>query len=131
MLKKSIVVGIFCVLMLVSIPIVSGVQYLYPKEEGPYTILITGTPGSIGYEENLPKILPFLDLEYPEKIVISFFMLPMFFVNGELQPVDFPAQIRLYGFRGFCPPLSVIMFKHLVFGRIRIFGVSDEMIVWN
>jgi hypothetical protein len=130
-LKKSIVVGIFCVLILVSIPIVSGKQHLYPKEEGPYTIFISGTPGSIGHEENLPKVLPFIDLEYPEKIVISFFMLPMFIVNGKLQPVDFPAQIRLYGFKGFCTPFPLIMLKHFLFGRIRIFGIADEMIAWE
>jgi len=130
-LKKSIVVGIFCVFILISIPLVSGKQHLYPKEDGPYIISISGTPGSIVYEENLPKVLPFMDLEYPEKVSISFFMLPIFFVNGKLQPVNFPAQIRLYGFKGFCPPLSAIMLKHFLFGRIRIFGIADEMIDWE
>ena len=44
-LRKSLAVGIICLLMLVSIPMVSGEDIRYSREEGPYNIFIGGYGG--------------------------------------------------------------------------------------
>ena len=42
MKKRVIVIAIFFILMFVVIPVTSGELMIYPKEEGPYTIFISG-----------------------------------------------------------------------------------------
>lgn len=51
MLKKGLIVGILCLLMLVYFPLVTGDFVVYPKEEGPYTVFIGGKPGGGGASE--------------------------------------------------------------------------------
>ena len=141
MMKKCLAVGVICLLMMVAIPMMSGEQvllnlggeeHLYPKEEGPYNILIVGRSGSISNRENFPKILPFLNLKYPESIEINFFNPSLFFVNGKLQKVNFTAKIFLYGYKGYCPTELVFNEKYsrrfLLLGIVVILGQSDEMI---
>jgi hypothetical protein len=127
--RKSLIVGIICLLMLLFTPIVNSVEHLYPKEDGPYNILIIGKPGSISNRENFPKLLPFLNLKHPESIAINFFKPSLFLVNGRLQKVNFTARIDIFGYRGYCPMEFIFNMKYTYYrGPVLLFGQSDEML---
>ena len=66
-LKKGLAVGVICLLVLVTIPMVSGEDILYPREEGPYNVFIRGKCRGMGggtYTFFLHP-LPFWFLVYP------------------------------------------------------------------
>ncbi len=132
-LKKSLAVGIICILMLISLPIINGKRIEYPKEDGPYTVYICGFCrgfGSNAYIDFNSKVWSFWNLTYIQRIGYSFRFLSVFFVNGSLQKIKYPASIDLKGFQGFAPTVWMIYLK-LYMGRCRIVGKCDEIIVWD
>jgi len=100
---KGLAVGIICLLMLVSIPIISGETIRYPREEGPYNVLIFGKCTGMGggtYTFWL-HFSPLWFLFYPLSVDWHFEEGSSFYVNGELQEIVYPAQIDLCGFKGY------------------------------
>lgn len=142
MLKKGMVVSVIFLLMLVSIPLVSGEDILYPKEEGPYTVTAMG-PGNGGGGRlfTLFHLLPLWLLWYPVDVDWHFDSGSVFFVNGEKQDIVYPAQIGLTGFKGYGPTFFMqilkyyaIKFLYLSIGvmptaRTRVVGMCTEILV--
>lgn len=54
----------------------------------------------------------------------------IFIVNGKVQDVDYPVYISLEGFKGYAPALGLWLTKAIIGGRIRIFGVCEEISLW-
>jgi len=136
-LKTGLAVGIFCLLMLLSIPSVIGDFVVYPKEEGPYTIFVGGKTygGSVSDPIFLNTTMgfqfgPFCKYVYPYGPEYNMLNWTIFIVNGEIQKYAFPAQIGLKGLKGFAPAINQLNFKILSGGRLRIFGVCDEIWLW-
>ena len=142
-LKKGFAVGIICLLMLVSIPMVTGEDILYPKEEGPYNVFISGKCTGMG-GRLYPMFLhpsPLWLLVYPLSIEWHFYEDYVFFVNGEKQDIDYRVQIDLTGFKGYGPSFYMLLLKekvgHLFFKltgsittpRARIIGRCAEILV--
>lgn len=141
--KKGLAVGIFFLLMLVSIPIINGEWIEYPKEEGPYNVLISGTClGMAGsFYTLLIHFLPLWLLFYPLHIEWDFEENTTFYVNGEKQDIVYPAQIRLSGFKGYGTSIHMLMLKikvailmdsfpgFLPIPRARVIGQCAEIIV--
>jgi len=133
--RKGLAVGVICLLMLVSIPMVTGERIDYTKEDGPYTVFIGGYGGLFnGSIDIFRHPLPFWYLIYPEHISYYFGRFTIFFVNGEKQEITYPAQINLSGFKGYAPPLTcyimnLVMFRFIP--RTRVFGRCDEIVVWD
>ncbi|UCD14562.1 MAG: hypothetical protein JSW60_03850 [Thermoplasmatales archaeon] len=112
-LRKGLAVGIICLLMLVSIPMVSGEDILYPKEEGPYNVLIIGKcSGMGGGLFTVFRLVPLWFLFYPRSIMWHFQPDSVFFVNGEKQDIVYPAFIWLGGFKGYGTTIHMILLKH-------------------
>jgi len=113
MLKKGMVVGVIFLLLLVSLPIVSSEQILYPKEEGPYKVIIIGPSNGMGggiYTFFL-HFWPLWFLPYPLNVDWHFDPGSVFFVNGEKQNITYPAQIELRGFKGYGPSFYMMVLK--------------------
>jgi len=142
-MKKLLTVGIICLLMLVSIPMVSGKAILYPKEEGPYNVFISGKNTGMGggiYTLFL-HFWPLWFLPYILSISWHFQAGSVFIVNGEEQDIEYPAQIDMSGFKGYDQSdlmfglkhyMSVIIFFLTGFQptpRARIIGQCTEIIV--
>jgi len=141
-LKKGFIIGIICLLMLVSLPMVSGEHILYPKEEGPYTVTAMGpSNGGGGRLFTLFHLLPLWLLWYPLDIDWHFDPGSVFFVNGEKQDIVYPAHIGLYGFKGYGPTFYMMILKdfaikflYLLTGvmptaQARVVGLCSEIIV--
>ena len=151
LIRKGLVIGIIILLMLVSIPIVSGELIRYPKEEGPYDVRIIGPCSGIGGD-----ILSYYIHFWPFWFLPNIFFIgwhfesgTVFTVNGEVQDILYPADIDLDGFQGYGQ--SVLMFNLkgiLEFGlglillalgltsfipnqRARIFGRCDSLSVFD
>ena len=142
MLKKGIVVGVIFLLLLVSLPIVSSEQILYPKEEGPYKVIIIGPSNGMGGRlVTLIHILPLWLFLYPLNVEWDFDNGSVFFINGEKQDIAYPAQIGFYGFIGYGQTSYMLMLKgytagyiHYLTGimptlRARVIGLAQEIIV--
>ena len=115
MLKKGLAVGVICLLMLVTVPIVSGEWIRYPKEEGPYTVLIMGnSSGMSGGQSTIFRLIPFWFLFWPRHIGYDFDNDSVFFVNGEKQDILYPAQIDLGGFKGYGQTAYMMILKYRV-----------------
>ena len=113
---KGLVTGIICLLMLVSFPMVTGEDILYPKEEGPYNVLISGKCTGMG-GRLYPMFLhpsPLWLLVYPLSIEWHFYEDYVFFVNGEKQDIDYRVQIDLTGFKGYGPSFYMLLLKEKV-----------------
>ena len=50
----------------------------------------------------------------------------IFFVNGKFQNIEYPVLVWFRGFKGYAPA-TIIWVLSAFFGRIRIFGVCDEI----
>ena len=113
-LKKGLAVGVICLLMLVTIPLVSGEDILYPKEEGPYNVFMSGrcTGMGGGTYTLLLHFWPLWFLIYPLDIKWRFQPDSVFFVNGEKQDIVYPAHIWLGGFKGYGTSIYMIILKH-------------------
>jgi hypothetical protein len=142
MLKKGIIVGVIFLLVLVSVPLVSGEHILYPKEEGPYTVTALGpSNGGGGRFFTLFHLLPLWFLLYPLDVNWDFNPGSVFFVNGEKQEIVYPAQIGLYGFKGYGQTVLMLALKWRAAGfirsltgvlpttRARVIGLCNEIIV--
>ncbi|MFW6121220.1 MAG: hypothetical protein ACOC80_10045 [Petrotogales bacterium] len=112
--RKGLAVGAICLLILVSIPMVSGEDILYPREEGPYNVIISGKCSGMGgglYTSLLHfwplwfLIMPFLHIMW------HFQPGSVFFVNGEKQDIVYPATIWLDGFKGYGQSLHMFVSK--------------------
>jgi len=134
MWKKK--VGVFaCILFLlmVSIPIVNADFITYPKENGPYSVVIrgrhvkAGMGGSIDLDSS--HIGPFWNISYPLGINYDFGKFTTFIVNGTLQNMKDRSshfKIKLLGFKGFAPTLNMMVlaiFTHKNF----VIGICDEI----
>ena len=131
MMKKCLAVGVICLLMLVAIPIVNGEWIEYPKEDGPYTVIICGPIRGFGFNGHVDFYSykwPFWNLNYSQKISYKFRILSVFLVNETLQKIKYPALIELYGFKGFAPTFLMLSSK-LSIGRCRVIGECDEIFV--
>jgi hypothetical protein len=142
--KKGLILGIIFLLMLVSLPIVSSQRILYPKEEGPYTVIIMGpSNGMSGGFFPFFHVLPLWLLFYPLDIGWDFDPDSVFFVNGEKQDIVYPAQIELSGFKGYGHTIYMLMVKGFataylgsVIGfmpspRARVIGLCTEILVYD
>jgi hypothetical protein len=128
--RKGLVVGIICILMMVYIPSINGEKIDYPEEDGPYTVYIGGSISAVGYSEDIDfnsHILPFWYLNNSQCLSYKFRMLSLFYVNGSLQNIKYPAWICLFGFKGFAP--SWWLLKWTTIFRNRIIGICDRIFV--
>jgi hypothetical protein len=145
MLKKSLTLGVICLLMLITIPIFSGEIIEYPKEEGPYTVFIGGKCNGGGIPNPIHfDVAHFItrgNIRYIQVGPLSYFVWPWgpeyhmeeesrFIVNYKLQHVEYPVSIFLYGFKGYAPALGLWFTKTFINGRIRVFGVCEEISLW-
>jgi hypothetical protein len=141
-LRKVLAVVIICLLMLVTVPMVSGELIRYPREEGPYTVLIMGKcSGMGGGQSTIFRLLPVWFLFYPRHIEWDFDEDSVFFVNGEKQDILYPAQIDLIGFKGYGPTIYMGILKHnaaafmafltgfMPYPRARVIGLCAMIIV--
>jgi len=141
--KKVIVVGMIFLLMLMIIPTTTGEDIIeYPKENGPYTVFISGKcydgviPWSINIdwllliEEGYSRVIqvgPFhFYWQYPYGPDYAMEQGSIFIVNGQLQDVEYPVFIELMGFKGFAPAFFLWLLK-MPFGRIRVIGICDAI----
>ena len=115
-IRKGLTVGLICLLMLVSIPMVSGEDILYPREEGPYNVTISGKSEGMGggLYTMLLHFWPLWFKFYPNGINWHFQPDSVFFVNGEKQDIVYPAHIWLYGFKGYGQSFHMLLLKDKV-----------------
>ena len=126
-LKKGFVVIIICFFLLVTIPTVNSEWIRFPKSEGPYNVIVGGSPQSVEGMTYFTQNNPFWNLEFNETIGFSF-LLPMIFINGEfLSLTPYCSVIRFYGFKGYCP--GGLPFRTIFYGRIRIIGQCEELLI--
>ena len=142
--RKGMAVGVICLLMLVTVPMVSGERILYPKEEGPYTVFISGNSSGMGGGLfTLFRLVPVWFLIYPLDIEWHFQPDSVFFVNGEKQDIVYPAQIDLIGFKGYGQTIYMLILKCYVAAfmgfltgfmptpKARVIGRCAEILVWD
>ena len=142
--KKGLAVGVICLLMLLSIPMVSGEDIRYPREEGPYNVFICGkSEGFGGGPYTFFHLLPFWILLYPQSVSYHFEEGSVFFVNGEKQDIVYPAHIWLSGFKGYGQTIYMILLKDaasafiglltgsFLIPRARVIGLCSEIIVMH
>jgi len=128
--------------MLVTVPMVSGEWIRYPKEEGPYTVLIMGNSSGMGGGlSTVFRLVPFWFLFYPRSIEWDFDEDSVFFVNGEKQDILYPAQIDLGGFKGYGQTAYMMILKHNIAAfmgfltgfmpdpRARVIGLCADILV--
>ena len=142
-LKKGLVVGVICLLMLVALPTVIGDDDVeYPKENGPYIVFIGGKcyggviPWSINIEwlllieEGYSRVIqvgPFhLYWQYPYGPDYDMEEGSIFIVNGQIQDIEYPVFIELMGFKGYAPAFFLWLLK-MPIGRIRVLGICDAI----
>ena len=136
MWKKKVDVFV-CILFLVmvSIPIVNADYIKYPKEDGPYSVIIRGRnvkpgmggTGDFDYFKNHTG--PFWDIPYPWTINYDFGKFTTFIVNGTLQNMKNRSshfKIELLGFKGFAPT-SNMMILAIFTHRNFVIGICDEI----
>ena len=144
-MKKTIVIGILVLLMLVSLPTAVGDDEIeFPKEDGPYTIYVGGLYRCtifkpIEIEEGHVQFGPLCLMKYPKLLCIYYIQIPTFkefhvvLINGKYQGQLLKEYngIDVYGFKGFYPADYWQTFKQfssiITPGRIRAFGICDEI----
>ena len=125
LMKKGLVIGILCLLTLVSLPTVVGNDIEFPKEDGPYFIILYGDLLSC-YRPSLFHIGPIWFLPDWEYIDLTFKSDPVLKVNGENYPVD--CTITIYGLKGFFPAeLGWTISSLYLNGNILVIGVCAEI----
>ena len=138
MLKKGLVVGTICLLMLVSIPLVNALDE-YPREDGPYNVFMGGKCSRGGYKPVSFDFVSFFKGEKPRWFQLGplgLYRWPVgphyqmekgsiFIVNGKIQNIEYPVGFMLNGFKGYAPAIYHTFIKTP--GRIRVFGVCEEI----
>jgi hypothetical protein len=137
MLKKGLIIGIIFLLMLMSFPSVTSDFIVYPRDEGPYTVFIGGKTDGGGVSDSLFfnstigfQLGPFCKYNYPWGPEYNMWNRSIFIVNGKVQNYEFPAQIGLKGLKGFAPAINLLNLKIVTGGRLRIFGICEEIWLW-
>ncbi len=139
--RKGLAISTIFLLMLVSIPMVCGEDILYPKEEGPYNVLIFGKSTGMGggLFDMFIHFWPLWFKFYPSSINWDFEEGSVFYVNGEKQDIVYPAQIWISGFKGYGQSFHMLLLKDkvaILMGfftssmpttRARIIGRCDEI----
>ena len=140
-MNRFLAIGAICALMLVSLPTVIGNDEIeFPKENGPYTIFVGGLKRCtifqpIEIEDGHIQLGPLCIMKYPRLLCIYYFQVPkldefhVVFINGKYQGQlvkDFHGM-DIYGFKGFYPADCWQTFKMFTPGRIRAFGICDEI----
>ena len=107
----------------------------FPKEDGPYTIWISGTwfgdmhPSIIiAPVDGFYKIGPISWINYPNGFSGHIAQGPgIIIIDGEIQ--DFPEDtyIDIKGFKGYYPGVFQYISKLFYFGRVRMFGICEEI----
>ena len=138
MYRKLVVVGIICILFLVSFPLVNA-EDEYPREEGPYVVFMGGKCTRGGNKPVMFDISNFFQGEQPRWFRFGPFCLnkwpvgpyylmekqSIFIINGEMQNIEYSVGILLQGFKGYAPAVYHLGIK--TWGRIRIFGICEEI----
>lgn len=141
---RKYITSIFCavVMILISITAIGNEDsdIEFPREEGPYNVWISGKwMGNMA-----PSIAVFLIDGYYRFGPISIIDYPYghsgtlfhnsddsgpgyFFVDGERQPLEELTRIEIKGFKGYYPGVIQYVFKLFYFGRVRIFGICEEI----
>lgn len=134
MFKKNLVVSVICIFMLMSIPIVTGNEIEYPKENGPYTIFIGGnyygsllTPIAVDIFNEYINFGPLVAIRYPGRLAYNLHKGCILIINGNPQLVDTGFRVEAYGFIGYHPAFFQTIFKLMYFGRLRAFGICQEI----
>jgi len=141
-MKKVLSIGIILFLTLLIVQTTSADEIEYPKEEGPYTVFISGKcyggliPGPINIEWLL-----LMEEGYTRAIQVGplhfYWMYPYgpdyemeegskFYVNGQKQVVNYPVEIELMGFKGYAPAVFLWLLK-MPFGKIRVVGICEAI----
>ncbi|MBE3137475.1 MAG: hypothetical protein IMZ43_08840 [Thermoplasmata archaeon] len=133
--KKALIIGVICLLMLVSIPIVTAKEY--PKEEGPYNIILQGKCfGNGGYGKSI-HLGPFWYLDENSSIEFSGFVGTTCIISGdniyaEFCELNLTTNICLVGFKGYAPGFALWFMKALTpLAKIRIIGTCSEISVYT
>jgi hypothetical protein len=112
-LIKVLSIAVIFLIMQMSFHSISSERIEYPKEEGPYNVIIRGT--CLGMAGSFYTLLihfpPLWLLFYPMHIEWDFEENSTFHINNEKQDIQFPAQIRLSGFKGYGTSIHMIMLK--------------------
>ena len=132
MIKKGIAVAVILLFIVVAFAPTINADKLYPKEDGPYFFIIAG--GINGMGSNIPDWVnissTFWNITYPKFIRYHFRLFSIFIVDNKLQNIryiSFPANINLYGFKGFGPTRDMAFNK--LFGYSIVIGKCDEISV--
>lgn len=138
-MRKTIVIGIVCLFMLMAIPTTTGNDIEYPKENGPYTIFIGGywfgslVPLPLVISDEYIQLGPLCLLKYPNKISFKVYPGSVVMINGETPNYmeDDINKIDVYGLKGFYPAyylqgLKIWTIAFRLF-RARSFGICDEI----
>ena len=112
----------------------------FPRENGPYSVWISGKwYGSLAPSfivapvDGYYKLGPISIINYPNghsgTLFINSDRGPGFlYVDGELQEIQQDlVYIKMKGFKGYYPGTFQYVFKLFYFGRIRIFGICEEI----
>ncbi len=133
-MKKTLVISIVCLFMLMTIPTTTGNDIEYPKENGPYTIFVGGnyygsllTPIAIDVFNEYINIGPFVIVRYPGRLAYNVHEGCILIIDGQAQIVDSGFRVEAYGFMGYHPAFFQSIFKLLYFGRLRAFGICQEI----
>ena len=138
MIRKCMLVGVICILVLTTLPVVNA-DNEYPQDGGPYLVFIGGKCSRGGNKPIWFDFSNFFQGESPRWCRIGPFSLhrwpvgphylmenqSIFMVNGKMQNIEYPVSIVLKGFKGFSPASYHVFVK--TSGRIRIFGICEEI----
>ena len=136
MIKKGLAVAVILLFIGVAFaPSINAVDKLYPKEDGPYFFFIAGRINGMG-SSSIPDWVnissPFWNITYPKYIRYHFRIFSIFIVDNKLQNIryiSFPANIDLYGFKGFGPTYDMVVNR--LFGYSIVIGKCDEISVYE
>jgi len=149
-LKRILVGSTLCFFMLVSIPLISATDYIYPPEKGPYRVSIVGVcygGDQMPYVYLKPdigvKIGHFYwmhEKEYPYfGVSFDFMNNTIFKINGTQQndALTHQTQIYLYQFKGWGPNMGLqLMLKLFLRYNLklpiftRIYGICSSIEVY-
>ena len=141
---RKYITSLFCavVMILISITAIGNEagDIEFPREEGPYTVWISGNwMGNIAPSvvfsviDGYYRFGPISIIEYPYGHFGTLYHNsedsgPGFFiVDGERQSLVEETRIDMKGFKGYYPGVIHYVFKLFYFGRVRMFGIVEEI----
>ncbi|HVQ00984.1 MAG TPA: hypothetical protein VMT57_05670 [Candidatus Thermoplasmatota archaeon] len=141
MIKKLVIFGSLCCLMVLSMAMVPMVKAdgEFPYGQGPYKVYLVGKCDAVGnsYLFALPhkdvggQIGPFCAWKYPYGPDYDMYTGAFLVVNGQIVTPDMfhsPVDVYLYGFKGFSPSTFLFLIKGFIpTGELRVFGVADAI----